>query len=98
VINDTVEFTVDASRAGFGNLEIAIKDTDGIIIPSNVSQLEPNAAKFLVTFNPTSLGTHTVNITFNKEVVQGSPFEVQVVESPEQLAAAASLKQTKSPK
>lgn len=25
VINDTVEFTVDAGRAGFGNLEMAIK-------------------------------------------------------------------------
>uniref|UniRef100_A0AC35FWR0 Filamin n=1 Tax=Panagrolaimus sp. PS1159 TaxID=55785 RepID=A0AC35FWR0_9BILA len=81
VINDTVEFVVDAGRAGFGNLEMAIKDSDGIIIPSHVSQLESGSAKFLVTFNPTSLGTFTVNVTFNKEVIKGSPFEVKIVEN-----------------
>jgi hypothetical protein len=73
--------SVDAGRAGFGNLEMAIKDSDGVIIPSHVSQLETGTAKFLVTFNPTSLGTHTVNITFNKEVIKGSPFEVNIVDS-----------------
>lgn len=62
--------SVDAGRAGFGNLEMAIKDSDGVIIPSHVAQLEPGTAKFLVTFNPTSLGMHTVNITFNKEVLK----------------------------
>jgi hypothetical protein len=30
-LNDTVEFTVDAGRAGFGNLEMAIKDHNGIM-------------------------------------------------------------------
>ncbi|CAK5072454.1 unnamed protein product [Meloidogyne enterolobii] len=80
VLNDTVEFTVDAGRAGFGNLEMAIKDNEGIIIPSHVSQLEAGAAKFLVTFTPNLPGTHTVHITFNKEVVTGSPFEVHIVE------------------
>ncbi|VIO89184.1 Uncharacterized protein BM_BM2319 [Brugia malayi] len=79
-INDTVEFTVDAGRAGFGNLEMAIKDSDGIIIPSHVAQLETGTAKFLVTFNPTTLGMHTVNITFNKEVLKNSPFEVNIVD------------------
>lgn len=63
-------FTVDAGRAGFGNLEMAIKDSDGIIIPSHVAQLETGTAKFLVTFNPTTTGMHTVNITFNKEVLK----------------------------
>ncbi|VDN53518.1 unnamed protein product [Dracunculus medinensis] len=80
-INDTVEFTVDAGRAGFGNLEMAIKDSDGVIIPSHVAQLESGTAKFLVTFNPTSVGMHTVNITFNKEVLKNSPFEVNIVEA-----------------
>ncbi|VDM91895.1 unnamed protein product, partial [Litomosoides sigmodontis] len=79
-VNDTVEFTVDAGRAGFGNLEMAIKDSDGIIIPSHVAQLETGTAKFLVTFNPTTVGMHTVNITFNKEVLKNSPFEVNIVD------------------
>ncbi|VDD87374.1 unnamed protein product [Enterobius vermicularis] len=78
--NDTVEFTVDAGRAGFGNLEMAIKDSEGVIIPSHVAQLETGTAKFLVTFNPTTAGMHTVNITFNKEVLKNSPFEVMIIE------------------
>ena len=62
--------SVDAGRAGFGNLEMAIKDADGVIIPSHVAQLETGSAKFLVTFTPATKGTHTVNITFNKEVLK----------------------------
>lgn len=61
---------VDAGRAGFGNLEMAIKDSDGVIIPSHVAQLESGSAKFLVTFTPSTKGMHTVNITFNKEVLK----------------------------
>ncbi|CAD6188807.1 unnamed protein product [Caenorhabditis auriculariae] len=81
-LNDTVEFTVDAGRAGFGNLEMAIKDAGGVIIPSHVAQLESGSAKFLVTFSPITKGTHTVNITFNKEVLKNSPFEVNIVDPP----------------
>ncbi|CAJ0934049.1 unnamed protein product, partial [Mesorhabditis belari] len=79
-LNDTVEFTVDAGRAGFGNLEMAIKDADGVIIPSHVAQLETGSAKFLVTFAPATKGTHTVNITFNKEVLKNSPFQVHITD------------------
>nr|CAD2196328.1 unnamed protein product [Meloidogyne enterolobii] len=95
VLNDTVEFTVDAGRAGFGNLEMAIKDNEGIIIPSHVSQLEAGAAKFLVTFTPNLPGTHTVHITFNKEVVTGSPFEVHIVE-PQILGQESQIKEKHS--
>jgi hypothetical protein len=63
-------FSVDAGRAGFGNLEIAIKDSDGVIIPSHVSQMDDGSAKFLVTFTPAHAGLHTVNITFNKEMLK----------------------------
>ncbi|GMT33922.1 hypothetical protein PFISCL1PPCAC_25219, partial [Pristionchus fissidentatus] len=89
-LNDTVEFTVDAGRAGFGNLEMAIKDADGVIIPSHVAQLESGSAKFLVTFSPTTKGSHTVNITFNKEVLRNSPFEVIISDPPSAPFIAAS--------
>ena len=49
---------------------MAIKDADGVIIPSHVAQLESGSAKFLVTFTPATKGAHTVNITFNKEVLK----------------------------
>ncbi|KAI6227102.1 BMA-FLN-2, isoform d [Aphelenchoides besseyi] len=81
VVNDTVEFTADATASGFGVLEIAIKDADGVIIPSHVNQLESGTAKFLVTFNPTTTGTHSVQISFNKEQIAGSPFRCEIVEA-----------------
>uniref|UniRef100_A0AC35TTC9 Calponin-homology (CH) domain-containing protein n=1 Tax=Rhabditophanes sp. KR3021 TaxID=114890 RepID=A0AC35TTC9_9BILA len=95
IINDTVEFTVDAGRAGFGNLEMAIKDSDNVIIPSHVSQLESGAAKFLVTFNPVAMGVHTVNITFNKEILKGSPFDVLIVEDKNALQESTLKKKDK---
>lgn len=53
---------------------MAIKDADGVIIPSHVAQLESGSAKFLVTFTPATKGPHTVNITFNKEVLKSKIF------------------------
>ncbi|VDK52336.1 unnamed protein product, partial [Cylicostephanus goldi] len=96
-LNDTVEFTVDAGRAGFGNLEMAIKDADGVIIPSHVAQLESGTAKFLVTFTPTSRGQHTVNITFNKEVLKNSPFEVLITDPPAPLTETMTETASASP-
>ncbi|KAI6243820.1 BMA-FLN-2, isoform d [Aphelenchoides fujianensis] len=81
VVNDTVEFTADAAAAGFGVLEIAIKDANNIIIPSHVNQLESGMAKFLVTFNPSNVGVHSVNISFNKEQIANSPFRCNIVEA-----------------
>ena len=67
---DVTRTLVDASRAGFGNLEIAIKDDEGVIIPSQVSQVDSADSRFMVSFTPTKPGPHTVNITFNEEVLK----------------------------
>ncbi|KIH65691.1 hypothetical protein ANCDUO_03986 [Ancylostoma duodenale] len=61
---------------------MAIKDADGVIIPSHVAQLESGTAKFLVTFTPTSKGQHTVNITFNKESKHKSISKTAVTKIP----------------
>ncbi|KAK6644516.1 hypothetical protein RUM43_000783 [Polyplax serrata] len=70
-VGKTLEFLVDASQAGEGNLEITIS-ARGHNIPT---QVHPQGnARFSVSFLPIEASDHVVNIHFNKESVPGSPF------------------------
>ncbi len=62
---------MDASKAGYGNLEIAITDVHGNIIPSEVVQQTDAVSKFLVSFQPAEPGAFSVNISFNQEQLNG---------------------------
>ena len=61
-------FSVDASRAGAGNLEIIVS-VNGENVP-NFVQAEGNA-RFQVSFTPQSPENHNVTVRFNNEQVQG---------------------------
>jgi len=60
--------SVDASRAGAGNLEIVVS-AGGENVP-NFVKAEDNA-RFEVSFTPVTIDTHTINIKFNGELVPG---------------------------
>ena len=64
-IGKSLEFTVDASRAGEGNLEITIA-ARGRNIPTQVHP--QGSARFAVSFVPLEATDHVINITFNKDV------------------------------
>lgn len=64
-IGKSLEFTVDASRAGEGNLEITIA-ARGRNIPTQVHP--QGSARFAVSFVPLEATDHIINITFNKDV------------------------------
>ena len=74
-IGKPVEFTVDASKAGEGNLEITIS-ARGRNIPTQVHPL--GSARFAVSFVPLEGLDHTINITFNKDLVPGAPFTAKI--------------------
>uniref|UniRef100_A0A1B6E957 Calponin-homology (CH) domain-containing protein n=2 Tax=Clastoptera arizonana TaxID=38151 RepID=A0A1B6E957_9HEMI len=75
-VGNTLQFTVDASQAGEGNLEITIS-AQGANIPT---QVHPQGnAKFAVSFVPIEPTDHVISIFFNKEAVPGSPFIPHVV-------------------
>jgi filamin len=59
-INNPVEFTVDASKSGEGQLEVAINDG---LVPNQVKAL--GNSKFLFTFIPKTNDPHIVSIKFN---------------------------------
>ncbi len=74
-IGKSLEFTVDASRAGEGNLEITIA-ARGRNIPTQVHP--QGSARFAVSFVPLEATDHVINITFNKDVVPGAPFVAKI--------------------
>nr|CAH7749585.1 unnamed protein product [Callosobruchus chinensis] len=70
-----VTFSVDASEAGEGNLEITIS-ARGMNIPT---QVHPQGnARFAVSFVPIEACDHVVNVAFNKRPVVGCPLIVGV--------------------
>ena len=65
-VNKPSEFTIDATGAGEGQLEIAINDG---LIKNQVKQIKPGL--YGVTFLPTKQDTYIVDVKFNHEIVPG---------------------------
>lgn len=63
--------TVDATNAGYGSLEIAIKDSDGNIIPSKVNAMQDSTSKFTVSFLPQKADDYGIHVSFNQENLKG---------------------------
>ena len=76
-VGKPIYFSINASPAGAGNLEIIVS-SNGRNVPNYV-QSEGNA-KFRVNFKPTEATLHMISCKFNGEPVPGSPFTVQVFE------------------
>lgn len=75
VVGRAITFSVDASEAGEGNLEITIS-ARGLNIPT---QVHPQGnAKFAVSFVPAEACDHVINVAFNKRPVVGCPLIVAV--------------------
>lgn len=72
-VNQIYEFSVDASEAGEGQLEIAVNEGE---IPNQVQVLDNG--KCIVNFTPEDAVQHTVDIKFNGHNVNGCPFAVDV--------------------
>lgn len=70
-----VYFSIDASQAGAGNLEIIVS-VGGKNVPNYV-QSEGNA-KFRVNFKPLEAQTHMLSVKFNNESVPNSPFACEI--------------------
>ena len=82
-------YTVNASQAGAGNLEIIVA-VNGKNVP-NFVQSEGNA-KFRVNFKPQEAALHSLSVRFNGEPVPGSPFTCQVFGIGQTLISGHNLK------
>nr|XP_022900864.1 filamin-B [Onthophagus taurus] len=75
IVGKPVSFSINASQAGAGNLEIIVA-VNGRNVP-NFVQSEGNA-RFKVNFKPTEAAVHTLSVRFNGQAVPGSPFSCKV--------------------
>ncbi|XP_014219845.1 filamin-A isoform X2 [Copidosoma floridanum] len=87
VVNEPVEFEIDGTRAGSGNLEILV---NGGHVTSFVRTL--GSQKFLASFVPHEAVTHLVEMTFNGETVPGSPWKVGIMPSPKMSVVGDSVR------
>ncbi|KAJ8980083.1 hypothetical protein NQ317_009439 [Molorchus minor] len=75
IVGKPVSFSINASQAGAGNLEIIVA-VGGRNVP-NFVQSEGNA-RFKVNFKPTEAAVHTLSVRFNGQPVPGSPFSCKI--------------------
>ncbi|XP_045503234.1 filamin-A [Colias croceus] len=80
VVGQPVEFIVDASTAGPGQLELEVSGGNGALVASSVRSL--GAHRYIAAFTPRVLRPHSVRVTFNNEHVPGSPWQVEVMAGP----------------
>jgi filamin len=78
LLNEQFEFTVDASQAGEGQLEIAVNEGE---VANQVTVL--GNGRCAVTFKPIQATDHVVDIKFNAHNVPGCPFKVTVTDARE---------------
>ena len=74
--NHPVEFTVDASKAGEGQLEVAINDG---LVANQVKAL--GNSKFLFSFTPKTIDPHIVSIKFNGHQLPGKYYFSILIEN-----------------
>jgi len=84
-------FSVNASQAGAGNLEIIVS-VNGRNVPNYV-QSEGNA-RFRVNFKPQDAAPHSLSVRFNGEPVPGSPFTCKVLGSNQVVVSGPAMKMT----
>ncbi|CAF1661453.1 unnamed protein product, partial [Adineta ricciae] len=74
IYNQPAEFTIDALKAGEGQLEVAINNGQ---VPNKVKSL--GKSKFHFTFLPTSNNLHQLSVKFNGHDIPGFPKECHVI-------------------
>lgn len=78
VVGQETSFKIDTNAAGNGNLEVTVTNPAGATLYNYVRPLVPGV--FGVFFSPTHCGMHLVNVSFNGELICGSPFHVNVID------------------
>lgn len=77
-VGQSITFTVDASQAGEGTLELVVTTTKSSV---KADVRARSRGLYDVTFIPQEAVPHFVNITFNDEDVPGSPFKCDIFET-----------------
>ncbi|XP_076454409.1 filamin-A-like [Babylonia areolata] len=82
-----VSFYIDTRDSGSGNIEIKV---NGGRVPCAVEKVSDH--RFMASFLPEQVDTHTVTLTFNDQQVEGSPWTIRMVD-PQSMQISASSRQ-----
>ena len=79
VVSDPVEFSVDTTSAGYGNLTVTAHQPNGE--PTRVYSLEENGKKKIqhLKFDPESVGHYSVDVLWEGVHIPGSPFDFNII-------------------
>uniref|UniRef100_A0A3B3T694 Filamin C n=1 Tax=Paramormyrops kingsleyae TaxID=1676925 RepID=A0A3B3T694_9TELE len=78
IVNKSAEFTIDARRAGKGQLKIYAQDAEGF--PIDIQIMDNGDSTFFCVYIPTKPLKHTIIITWGEVNVPNSPFRVTIGE------------------
>lgn len=78
IINEPAEFKIDTRAAGHGALGVTVEGPCECVL--NCRDLGNGTCD--ITYWPTECGDYTVNITFNNQHIQGSPFQPIIFPTP----------------
>ena len=80
LVNETVSFGVDTSKAGDGKLSVTVDRPSSLTqAPDiNVISTEENPNIYRISYSPTSCGTHEINILWAGEPIPNSPVVLDV--------------------
>ena len=80
-VADPVEFSVDTTDAGFGQLSVSIKKPDGGT--SRVYSLEEHGARKIhhLKFDPDMVGHYTMDVMWGDSHIPNSPFNFNITDS-----------------
>ncbi|KRX66982.1 Filamin-A, partial [Trichinella sp. T9] len=76
-VSDPVTLSVDISEAGYGALQMMIKDPEGLPVSTKHTEKGTYLDKF--TFIPDIAGTYDISIKYGGEPVLNSPFALRVL-------------------
>ena len=77
LVHRVVEFSVDCSEAGIGNLLVTISNPHNKQVNT---EIKDNKGVFSVKFQPDEVGTYTIAIFWGDAQVPGSPFTVSAID------------------
>ena len=73
------EFTVFTKEAGEGDVDVRVIDNNGKKVPVDIKDNKDGT--YTIIYYPTTVGSYSVNVTFNSESIPKSPFKVNVCQT-----------------
>ncbi|XP_066266412.1 filamin-C-like isoform X2 [Branchiostoma lanceolatum] len=78
ILGKLVKFSVNTAKAGNGDLTVHVNGPDGRRVRSKIEDVGPH--NYNVSFSPDTTGNHKVEVEFNNDEVNGSPFDCYISE------------------